>query len=65
MSKFAGHVSIAFAVSLTSNVKKSVLIIGPFSPVENRAHLGTISSLTALNYRKDNAYQCRSLFLGN
>lgn len=36
MSKFAGHVSIAFAVSLTSNVKRvyRLLIIGSFSPVE-------------------------------
>lgn len=38
MSKFAGHVSIAFAVSLTSNVKRvyMLLIIGSFSPVEKQ-----------------------------
>nr|DAE20616.1 MAG TPA: hypothetical protein [Siphoviridae sp. ctJ3t72] len=39
-------------------------IIGPFPPAESRARLGTIS-LTALNYQKDNAYQCRTLFSGN
>nr|DAU10656.1 MAG TPA: hypothetical protein [Caudoviricetes sp.] len=41
-----GRVSIAFAVSLTSNVKRvySFLIIGPFPPVENRARLGTVFS---------------------